>query len=209
MSVVTAQRSYSRIAGHVVLDLVNTVSWRLNDAERTEDLTAFEDALGWAVQNELLTEPDRRTLRRQAEADPAAADRELDGLREIRETAYAALVERSELAADALVRRQRVALARTRLVEDQGRWRWAADPLTLAAVTDQVVREAISLLTSPQLELLHQCEDIACGWVYLDTSPRRNRRWCVAEDCGNRNRARRFYARKKANASPMTPVVRR
>ena len=149
MSVVTAQRSYSRIAGHVVLDLVNTVSWRLNDAERTEDLTAFEDALGWAVQNELLTEPDRRTLRRQAEADPAAADRELDGLREIRETAYAALVERSELAADALVRRQRVALARTRLVEDQGRWRWAADPLTLAAVTDQVVREAISLLTSP------------------------------------------------------------
>jgi predicted RNA-binding Zn ribbon-like protein len=31
--------------------------------------------------------------------------------------------------------------------------------------------------------------------VYLDTSPRRNRRWCSAADCGNRNRARRYYAR--------------
>ena len=58
----------------------------------------------------------------------------------------------------------------------------------------------VGLLTSPEVAALHQCEDAACGWVYLDTSPRRNRRWCVAADCGNRNRARRFYARQKAGS---------
>ena len=89
-------------------------------------------------------------------------------------------------------------MERSRLVNDNGRWTWSADPLAMATVADRVVRETIGLLTSPQLGLLHQCEDVACGWVYLDTSPRRNRRWCVAEDCGNRNRARRFYARQKA-----------
>ena len=65
---------------------------------------------------------------------------------------------------------------------------------------DRAVRQVIDLLTSPELALLHQCEDRACGWVYLDTSPRHNRRWCVAADCGNRNRARRFYARQQAGS---------
>jgi len=54
-------------------------------------------------------------------------------------------------------------------------------------------------MTSADVALLHRCEDIACGWLYLDRSPRHNRRWCSAADCGNRNRARRHYARKKRN----------
>ena len=37
------ERTYSRIAGHVVLDLINTVSWRLDDAERTDDLERRHD----------------------------------------------------------------------------------------------------------------------------------------------------------------------
>ncbi|MBF4571483.1 CGNR zinc finger domain-containing protein [Herbiconiux sp. VKM Ac-1786] len=31
-------------------------------------------------------------------------------------------------------------------------------------------------------------------------SPRRNRRWCVAADCGNRNRVRRHTERARAAA---------
>jgi predicted RNA-binding Zn ribbon-like protein len=38
--------------------------------------------------------------------------------------------------------------------------------------------------------------------VYLDTSPRHNRRWCSADDCGNRHRARRYYARHRADTTP-------
>lgn len=198
MAVVAVERTYSRIAGHLVLDLINTVSWRLDAAERIDDLRSYADVLDWAAQAELLSESEHGALRREAKTDPVAAERELDRLRQLRETAYAALVEGSDSAADELLRDQRTALERTRLVNDEGRWAWRAEPLTLAAVADRVVREAIGLLTSPQLERLHQCEDVACGWVYLDMSPRRNRRWCVAEDCGNRNRARAFYARKKA-----------
>ena len=42
------------------------------------------------------------------------------------------------------------------------------------------------------------CGDDSCGWVYLDTSPRRNRIWCTAAGCGNRNRVKRHHARTRA-----------
>jgi predicted RNA-binding Zn ribbon-like protein len=72
----------------------------------------------------------------------------------------------------------------------------------LSTPRDRVTRAVVDLLTTAELAALHQCEDQACGWVYLDTSRRHNRRWCVASDCGNRNRARRFYARHKAATQP-------
>ncbi|MBZ4498276.1 CGNR zinc finger domain-containing protein [Dermacoccus sp. Tok2021] len=63
----------------------------------------------------------------------------------------------------------------------------------------------IEFMARDDLDRLHQCEDEACGWVYLDTSPRRNRRWCVTADCGDRNRSRAYYARQKAKRSQSDP----
>ena len=74
--------------------------------------------------------------------------------------------------------------------------------ITLATPHDRIIRHVITLLTSPDLGQLHQCEDAACGWVYLDTFPRHNRRWCSAADCGNRNRARRYYTRQRSRTTP-------
>ncbi|MEY9934653.1 putative RNA-binding Zn ribbon-like protein [Catenulispora sp. GP43] len=66
---------------------------------------------------------------------------------------------------------------------------------------DRIVRGLVDFTHRADLDRLHQCEDVKCGWVYLDTSPRRNRRWCDTKDCGDRNRARAFYARQKAKSS--------
>ena len=104
-----------------------------------------------------------------------------------------------------MVAQHRAALDRAVLRPAGDRWAWAEPELSLTTPRDRAVRAVVDLLTSPELVTLHQCEDAACGWVYLDSSPRRNRRWCVAADCGNRNRARRFYARQKEKAA-QTPV---
>ena len=119
----------------------------------------------------------------------------------MRETAYAALVEHEAGAVAELVTEHREALTRAGLQPVGDRWAWTEAALALTIPRDRAVRAVIDLLTSPELAALHQCEDAACGWVYLDTSPQRNRRWCVAADCGNRNRARRFYARHKAKSA--------
>ncbi|WP_083433890.1 CGNR zinc finger domain-containing protein [Nostocoides australiense] len=36
--------------------------------------------------------------------------------------------------------------------------------------------------------------------VFVDTSRQRNRRWCPADDCGNRNRVRAHYQRGRDRA---------
>ncbi len=198
MTKVAPARTFEFIAGHVALDLLNTVEWRLDPRERIEDLTTYDGVLVWAAQAGVLIESEEKTLARLAHAEPQRAEDELLAFQGLRETAYAALVERDAAAVEELVAEHRAVLDRSRLAYAEDHWQWTEAELTLTTPRDRVTRAVVDLLTSPEVAALHQCEDAACGWVYLDTSPRRNRRWCIAADCGNRNRARRFYARKKA-----------
>ena len=182
------------------MTLLNTVRWRLDATQRVDDLTSYERVLAWAQQVDLVSDQERTELQALAGAEPRWAAAELDQFVRMREAAYAALVDGSLLAVDELVVAQREALQRARLTKAGEHWEWSEPTLTLTTPRDRAVRQVIDLLTSPELALLHQCEDRACGWVYLDTSPRHNRRWCVAADCGNRNRARRFYARQQTGS---------
>nr|WP_272885753.1 CGNR zinc finger domain-containing protein [Fictibacillus marinisediminis] len=40
------------------------------------------------------------------------------------------------------------------------------------------------------------CEGGTCGWIFIDTTRNRSRRWCSMDDCGNPEKARRHYKRK-------------
>ena len=57
-----------------------------------------------------------------------------------------------------------------------------------------IVSDAINLLVTGDCTLIRQCQDSSCGWLYLDRSREKNRRWCSMRDCGNRAKARRYYA---------------
>jgi predicted RNA-binding Zn ribbon-like protein len=75
-------------------------------------------------------------------------------------------------------------------------WEWTeADHLE--QILWQVVRSVIELLTTPELDRLRECAGVGCGWVFLDMSRNRSRRWCDMEECGNRAKAHRHYKRKK------------
>jgi predicted RNA-binding Zn ribbon-like protein len=196
--------TFALVGGHVALDLLNTVSWRLDPEYRSEGLNGYADVLAWSHQAGLLGESERRALARLARTDPDEAQAELDAFRALREDAYAALITHDAPAVTRIAARQRAGLDRSVLARAGNHWHWREPEPALTTPGDRTARAVVELLTSPDLGLLHQCEDVACGWVYLDTSPRRNRRWCVAADCGNRNRARAFYARQKARRARPT-----
>lgn len=65
-------------------------------------------------------------------------------------------------------------------------------PLPLLAAT---ALSAIALLTPDQHRRIRSCDN--CGWLYLDRSKNRSRRWCDMSVCGNRSKAKRHYARQK------------
>ncbi len=58
-----------------------------------------------------------------------------------------------------------------------------------------VLWSAADLLAASDLALVGECAGEGCSWLFLDTSRKRNRRWCSMEDCGNRAKAKRHYAR--------------
>jgi predicted RNA-binding Zn ribbon-like protein len=77
-------------------------------------------------------------------------------------------------------------------------WDWAGAEDALDQMLWPVVHDAADLLTSEELDRVGQCADDRCGWLFLDTSRNRSRRWCSMEDCGNRAKVRRHYERKRA-----------
>jgi predicted RNA-binding Zn ribbon-like protein len=76
-------------------------------------------------------------------------------------------------------------------------WDWNAAEDALDRMLWPVMQDAADLLTSSALDRVGQCADDQCGWLFLDTSRNRSRKWCSMKDCGNRAKARRHYQRSR------------
>jgi predicted RNA-binding Zn ribbon-like protein len=205
-TVTSAEVEFSQVGGHPAIDLVNTVDWRLDPHRRGERLASMGRVLEWCLVTGLLSTAEHDRLVEEVQQRPRVAERQLGEVIHWRETLYRALMTTSLDAADRLAAGFRSSLQRARLQPAGNQWAWQDVDLSLSTPIDRIARITVDLMTDPRLAYLHQCEDEACGWIYLDTSPRRNRRWCTAADCGNRNRARRFYQRRHdgpaADAAP-------
>lgn len=169
------------IGGHLVLDLLNTVSWRLDPA-RTIDRIATPEALAIWCGAVGLKEP----------ADEFAR------VAEVREIVYRAVapVARGLESAD-LSELQRL------LVGALGRATPAGvRPLDWVGggLVDELVLAAGRLVEREDLGRLRECQDSGCGWLFLDRSKNGSRRWCSSGDCGNRARAKRHYQRLHPSA---------
>ena len=186
--------AFSRIGGHPVLDLINTVQWRLSDSRRDDDLRDDADVIRWAQQVEFLTDDEADTLSELAAASRGSADVELALVRALREAVYAVLFEGAD--PRLVVEEYREAIAHADLVTHEDHWGWSPR-VDLTLPRRRIALAAVDLLTRAPLAELGQCQDAECGWVFLDTSARKDRRWCVSSDCGNRNRVREYYARER------------
>lgn len=76
-------------------------------------------------------------------------------------------------------------------------WRWRDEPEALDVMLWPVIRSAGELLTSTRVERVRECAGDSCSWLFIDTSKNHRRRWCDMNDCGNRAKARRHYARNR------------
>ncbi|MFF4969625.1 CGNR zinc finger domain-containing protein [Streptomyces sp. NPDC001037] len=60
-----------------------------------------------------------------------------------------------------------------------------------------VARQAVELLSGPDVPLLKECGNPECTRVYIDRSRGMRRQWCGMESCGNRIKAAAYRARKR------------
>ncbi len=188
------------VGGHPALDLLNTVEWR-GRPQPEDRLQDFAALLAWCRRLGLLSSATARALTRWAQADPegaAARHRRIVAEREVLHGIVHVLSQggRPPAAAVEGFNRLLAALPATEKLEFAGgRMRWqgvAADDLE-----SLLFRPAAALLASESLRGLRLCQGPECGWLFLDESRNRSRRWCSMRSCGNRAKARRHYRRSK------------
>lgn len=188
-------------SGSLALEFVNTLDWRLREPP-VEQLNAFDDLLRWARTTGILKPSEARSFRTWGETHPRAAARVLAEAIDVREAIAAVFqsVARGEEAPPGPLARLDAACHEAwaaRALRPAGAgaaWEFRGagpnQPAMAAAL------DAAGILTSPERERVRQCGDAQCGWLFIDTSRNRSRRWCSMKGCGNRNKARRFYQRK-------------
>jgi len=76
-------------------------------------------------------------------------------------------------------------------------WDTNGDKSRLDWILNPVIRSAAEVLVSDDLQNIKSCADPACGWLFLDVSRNKRRRWCDIQDCGNRAKASHFYRKKQ------------
>lgn len=189
---------YSRISGDAVLDLINTLQWRLDPSTAQDELTSFEEVLEWARGAGLVQSTEIARFREMARERPEVADVERLRIVQVRESFYHLLFGNGEYSARMISRLYREALVGAILNFSDWRWGWVDEELAIEVLRHRIVRAVVAFTQRDDLDHLYQCEDERCGRVFLDFSPRRNRRWCVAKECGDRNRSRAYYSRRKA-----------
>jgi predicted RNA-binding Zn ribbon-like protein len=194
------------IAGSVSLDFVNTVGGRgAGDVVLRDKLKDYTHLANWSRMAGLSTAREARSLERMAERYPARAAATLGRAIRLREALFrifhSALRRSAPNDSDLNVLRNEISIAksRERLIRAGAgfAWAWHRSENALDSPLWRVSQSAADLLTSADLQKLRQCSGDECGWLFLDTSRNRTRRWCDMKDCGNRAKVRRFRRREQ------------
>lgn len=64
-------------------------------------------------------------------------------------------------------------------------------------VCHQLITSVIQTLDKISFDRIRRCEHEACTLYFADTSKSGKRRWCSMEYCGNRQKATKFYDKKR------------
>ncbi len=197
-------------SGWLCLDFANTADWHASEHPQ-EQLNSYVDFAEWAREVGLLSDRQAGRLKREAEqrADDAAVvlNRAI-ALREALYRIFSAMAHGlAPKTADLDILNGAIteALTRSRIVQvaDGFAWGWNDAGDALDQMLWPVARSAADLLTEPdQLSRVGKCaDDRGCGWLFVDTSRNRSRRWCDIKDCGNRAKQRRHYQRMRNRKS--------
>jgi predicted RNA-binding Zn ribbon-like protein len=181
------------------------VSTLLNKATQAEAdlLVAFVNTRDLEEETEQIGDPERLrdwVEKRTGEYLQAPDGEALVRVLELRESLRALL--RANNGGEAAERE----LAPLREAAERSRYRTSLEPtgeLTLApARSDLGGFEARLLLAVERLQAqgawprLKACTDEGCQWAFFDATRNRSRTWCSMEECGNREKTRRYRERR-------------
>jgi predicted RNA-binding Zn ribbon-like protein len=200
-----------RCGNAAALDFVNTVHSRV-ETDTHEYLQSYADLATWALDGGLVSTREYRRLTDTARSRPRLAGGVLKRAIDLRELLYRLFLasirnnDPSPEDIEALNKHITATLGRRRVRREGGAfvWSWDSEPESLDRPLWPVVLSAVELLASTEHTRLKECPmPDGCGWLFLDTSKNRTRKWCNMRTCGNVVKARRYY-RRHADRTPLS-----
>jgi len=198
--------TFSRIAGALCLDFVNTASW-VADQRSTEHLNDFGDLVRWCTESAIVPHGSATVFCGEAEQGATI----LAEAKETRETLYRIFIalSRDQAPAGEDLQPLNETLARAPLRFEVHRQEKGfacerkAGATEFAMLLGPVVWSAAELLTSGQCQQVKCCASDSCGWLFLDNTKNHSRRWCDMGDCGSRAKSKRYYRKKLSVSVPV------
>jgi len=192
------------LGGRLCLDFANTLDWRGTDTP-VEFLNTYQDLVVWSRHAGICTHRDARLLAIRAERSVAEAKevhRRAIELREIIYCLFAAISQNKNPSKEELIRfNKQLSLSmkdtQIKKISDGYTWDATGNKTKLDWILNPIIRSAAEVLVSDELKNIKSCADPACGWLFLDISRNKRRRWCDMQDCGNRAKASRFYKNRR------------
>ena len=185
-----------------VLAFVNTLGSRPT-ANPVERLTSYDALVEWARAQHLVPSAAADRLSAEARRHPHQAAAVLARAKEFREAlnSLAESIENKRQPGAAVLAvlsdNLATAYANGRLVPHEGGLQWVAGAEdALERILWEIGRAAGRLVLSPRLSRLRACAAADCGWWFVDDTRNHSRRWCDMKLCGNRDKVRRFRAKR-------------
>ena len=175
-------------------------------ATPTERLHTYDDLTAWAERVGIVDSAGGELLRQEAARWPEATAvifQQALALREALFRIFAARIEHTTPeTGDLALLNAAIAASypHLHLVADDAAgftWAWTDAPHHLDRVLWPVVRSAAETLASGGLDRVRMCQGEHCGWLFVDCSKNRSRRWCDMQDCGNVEKVRRYRRKQK------------
>jgi predicted RNA-binding Zn ribbon-like protein len=187
---------FDHIGGHPLIDFVNTKM--TPGGQLVDQLTSNEDVVAWMVDVGMI---EMNAVQFSVSDEPNL----LDEVRAFRQKMRDML---ADIVAEQPVSEETIAVINTQLEHWQGTPQLVktddvyerpfsytlTEPLQLVAL---LADTAAKFITDVDFRYVKQCDKSTCIRYFLDTSRNHSRRWCSMEGCGNRNKAKKHYARKK------------
>jgi predicted RNA-binding Zn ribbon-like protein len=183
--------------GRSCLDFANTLDWRTSDAP-VELIPDYGSLLRWSERRGVLP---RRAVRRLGRAcTPAALRAAMDEAYALRSEIWA-IAEAARSGARAPLGTVNRLLAsvpsQPPLIRDGSRYAHDLSGRDIREPLWPILWSLSALMSSDDVHRIGLCSGAGCGWFFVDESPNRTRRWCSSATCGNRERARRAYAKRQ------------
>lgn len=180
------------IGGALCLDFTNTINSRRNPEH--EYLATYPDLVDWAVIAGALSSLQGERLRKH-ETNAQQALEKAVACRELLWRLFSKLANGSEPVQEdmaAFVQLYAEAISHGALQRNGDFFQidWKMDT-TPDAILRPILHSAAQLLLSEKLARVKECPN--CGWLFVDTSKNRNRRWCSMNTCGARDKMRRYH----------------